>query len=120
MQVEDIAKVCHEVNAAYCKGSTGETSLPWEQAKESAIKGVQYAIDNPDATPENQHEAWVKDKLENGWVYGEVKDAEKKTHHCLVPYAELPAAQKTKDYLFQAVVHNLKKFIVLNPVAMAD
>lgn len=112
MHVEDIAKACHEVNAAYCK-ATGETSLPWEQVKESAVRGVQFALDNPDATPESQHEAWMNDKKADGWVYGPEKDAEKKTHHCLVPYADLPAAQKTKDYLFQAVVHSLKPFLTL-------
>ena len=36
-----------------------------------------------------------------------VKDAERKEHPCCVPYDALPVEQKTKDYLFRAVVHAL-------------
>jgi hypothetical protein len=39
-----------------------------------------------------------------GWVYGTAKDAEKKTHPCMVPYDKLPLAQRRKDALFQAAV----------------
>jgi hypothetical protein len=40
-------------------------------------------------------------------VYGEVKDAEKKTHPCIVPYKDLPPEQQAKDHLFKAVVSAL-------------
>ncbi len=30
-----------------------------------------------------------------------------KTHHCLVPYAELPLEQRVKDNLYGAVVRTL-------------
>ena len=79
--------------------------------KESAIKGVEYKIANLNATPEQQHEAWSNDKIKEGWVYGKVKDAEKKTHHCLVPYIELPIEQQIKDYIFVSVVTSLLQFI---------
>lgn len=97
-EVTDIARMCHEVNRAYCE-ATGDTSqLPWEYAepwqRESAIKGVDVALAG--ATPEQQHEAWCKDKYAAGWVYGDVKNAEAKTHQCLVPYAELSDAQKVR------------------------
>ena len=55
-------------------------------------------------TPEESHENWRKVKDAEGWVYGPVKDAEAKTHPCMVPYEELPSAQIIKDHLFQAVV----------------
>lgn len=106
-----IARVCHEVNRAYCQ-SMGDDSQPaWEDAPEwqqsSAMNGVRMHLQNPDSTPENSHESWLAEKVAAGWVYGPVKDAEKKTHPCCVAYAELPPDQRAKDYLFRAVVHSL-------------
>lgn len=103
-----ITRVCHEVNRAYC-ASIGDDSQPsWEDApdwqKDSAINGVQLQIDNPDVTPEQRHESWLEEKRQAGWVYGEVKDLEAKTHYCMVAYDELPIDQRTKDYLFSAVI----------------
>ena len=112
MQILVIARVAHLINAAYCAslGDTSQTS--WEDApewqRESAVNGVNMHLTNPDATPEQSHESWLAQKVEAGWVYGEVKDADAKTHPCCVPYAELPAEQKAKDYLFRGVVHALK------------
>lgn len=104
-----IACVAHEANRAYCAG-LGDLSQPaWGEAPEwqraSAIAGVQMHLANPEATPEQSHESWLAQKVAEGWVYGEVKDAEKKTHPCVKPYAELPEAQKVKDFLFRGIVH---------------
>lgn len=112
MDRTEIARVAHEINRAYC-ASLGDTSQPaWEDAPEwqqkSAIAGVEMHLANPDATPEQSHESWLAQKVADGWVYGEVKDAEKKEHPCCRPYDELPAEQKSKDYLFRSVVHMLK------------
>ena len=103
-----IAKACHEANKAYCE-SIGDNSQPsWEDAPnwqtESAIKGVEFAIANPNATPADMHQSWTDQKVSEGWVYGEVKDAEAKTHPCLVPYNELPEQQREKDSIFQRTV----------------
>ena len=110
MVIDDyvIAKVCHEVNRVYCE-SIGDTSqLMWEDApqwqRESAIRGVSYKRHNPESSPESLHENWVKVKVEQGWKYGELKSETMKTHPCMVPYNMLPVDQKTKDYLFNAVV----------------
>ena len=108
MRVTDIARICHEVNRAYCE-SLGDTSqVSWGVAedwqRESAVKGVEFALLHPDATPESQHEAWCDDKRSAGWVYGPEKDAGKRTHPCLVAYADLPHGQRVKDHLFMAVV----------------
>ena len=112
MQRETIARVAHEINRAYC-ASLGDASQPaWEEAPEwqraSALAGVDMHLANPDATPEQSHESWLAQKVADGWTYGPVKDAEKKQHPCCVPYADLPAEQKAKDYLFRGVVHALK------------
>ena len=112
MKALSIAMICHGINAAYCQ-SLGDNSQPtWEDApdwqKQSAIVGVEMHLANPDATPEQSHQSWYKQKEAEGWKYGEVKDPELKEHPCFLPYEELPQEQKAKDYLFRAVVHLVK------------
>lgn len=110
--VEDIAMCCHEANCAYCASIGDDSQKPWDEASESqrasALAGVRYTLANPGVTPEMQHAAWVNDKVAAGWFYGETKDEARKTHPCLVGYAELPAFQRTKDKLFLAVVRGLE------------
>jgi len=113
MKVEEIAKVAHQVNKAYCE-SLGDTSqVAWDDCpewqKQSAVTGVIFHINNPDAGVEANHESWVKEKIDDGWVYGEKKDPDAipPTHPCIVPFNKLPREQQAKDYIFRAVVHAL-------------
>jgi hypothetical protein len=108
-KIEEVARIAHEINRAYCE-AIGDPSQPdWEHApewqKNSAIDGVIFHLKNPDAGPEASHESWSRTKLMDGWVYGETKDPESKTHPCLVPFSELPREQQVKDFLFRAIVH---------------
>jgi hypothetical protein len=96
----------------FCE-TIGDTSQSdWEEApgwqKDSAISGVRYRLDNPHDSAEAQHIRWMQDKLDDGWVYGDVKDSDKKTHPCLVPYADLPIEQQLKDSLFISIVEALR------------
>jgi len=109
--IEFIARVCHNVNRAYCQ-SIGDDSQPkWEEApdwqRQSAINGVRFHLAN-DTTPEQSHENWMREKLADGWKHGPNKNPELKEHPCMVPYGELPAAQRTKDYLFKSIVDTYK------------
>jgi hypothetical protein len=111
MDIRSIARVCHEANRAYCQ-SIGDNSQPdWIDApdwqKQSAVNGVQFHIDNPDALPSHSHEEWLKEKKATGWKYGPVKNPDTKEHPCLVSYEELPEEQKRKDALFIAIVRAL-------------
>lgn len=111
MDTIKIAKAAHEANRVYCK-SIGDNSQPaWDDAPEwqrdSAVKGVNFHYENPDATPEDSHKNWYKQKLAEGWEYGEVKDPEKKQHPCMTEYNNLPEEQKVKDELFMAIVKSL-------------
>ena len=115
MRIEQVARTAHEVNRAYCK-SIGDDSQPsWENApkwqKDSAMNGVKFHLTG-NKTPEESHESWLKEKEDDGWIFGEVKDAIKKTHPCFRPYNELPQEQKAKDFLFSAVIESLKDIIV--------
>jgi hypothetical protein len=107
-----IAKVCHQANKAFCEANDDNSQKDWHEAekwqRESAIKGVAFRINNPDAGHDAQHNSWMQEKVDAGWVFGEVKDAEAKTHPCIVPFEKLPKFQQQKDALFCAVVDSLK------------
>ncbi|WP_157266473.1 RyR domain-containing protein [Azohydromonas aeria] len=107
-QLERIARTCHEANKALCEAHGDHSQKPWADAeqwqRDSTVAGVQFAIDNPDAGPDAQHNAWMADKLRDGWTWGPVKNPELKLHPCIVPYSDLPAEQRAKDYVFKAIV----------------
>ncbi len=112
MTTNEIAKICHEANKAYCEAIGDTSQVSWDKApdwqKSSSITGVHFAIENPDAGDDALHNSWMKQKVSEGWVYGEKKDPEKRTHHCLVPFEQLPKEQQVKDKLFFAIVNALK------------
>jgi len=112
LTTEQIAQVCHEANRALqLIGDDAQPSPAWDEApqwqRDSAIAGVEAALDG--TTPEQQHNTWCNDRLAAGWTHGPVKDAEAKTHPCLVPYHELPAIQQAKDHVFVAIVGALSR-----------
>lgn len=106
-----IAQVTHAANKAWCEAHGDYSQTSWEDApqwqKNSAIIGVIYKLRNPDATPSQQHDAWMQLKLAKGWKFGYIRTPVDKTHPCLVPYDELPYEQRKKDELFGAIVNAL-------------
>lgn len=106
-----IAMICHEANRAFCEYNGDNSQPTWADApewqKNSAIDGVRFHNNNPDAGDSASHDNWSRSKVTDGWVYGEVKDPEATppTHPCLVPFEELPADQQFKDKLFRTIVH---------------
>lgn len=121
MTKQEIAKGCYEANRIYCK-SIGDDSLPaWDDAapwqKMSVINGVEFHQANPDATPSDSHENWVKDRLADGWKWGEKKNVETKEHPCLQSFDKLSVEQQRKDMIFLAVA---KELSTENDVASAS
>jgi len=116
LEVQHIARVCHEVNRAICEAAGDMSQTLWENAeqwqRDSALKGVRFALENPGAAATAQHDAWMGDKIASGWVWGPEKDAEKKTHPCIVPYDALPFEQRVKDHTFRAIVATLGQVCV--------
>jgi hypothetical protein len=103
--IELIAQITHEANRAYCQSIGDDTQPPWETApdwqKDSARLGVKMAL-NEATQPSDSHASWLKQKVDDGWQYGPIKDPANKLHPCIVPYDQLPASQRRKDYLFLA------------------
>lgn len=111
MRLDDIGRVCHEVNRAYCQALGDDSQPSWEDApawqRESARMGVDLHLSG-NFGPEASHISWMQQKLDDGWTYGPVKNPDLKQHPCLVPFDQLPREQQAKDYLFRAVVHALR------------
>jgi hypothetical protein len=110
-EIMSIARVIHNVNRAYCEAIGDSVPPEWDEASQEqqhmVMKGVEHRIMHPEATPETQHAGWLEAKEELGWKYGPVKDEIRREHPCMVSYADLPPAQKVKDYLFGAIVESM-------------
>lgn len=110
MTLDQVGRICHEVNRAYCQGLGDDSQPSWDDApqwqRDSMVAGVRAIVENPTITPEGQHVSWMNDKIKDGWVFGSTKDPVAKTHPCLVAYDNLPREQQIKDRLFQAVVRS--------------
>jgi hypothetical protein len=110
--LDRIARVCHEVNRAYCE-ALGDSSQPaWEDAPEWQRVSARMGVDlhqSGNFGPEASHIAWMRQKQDEGWTYGPVKAPEKKEHPCMVPFQDLSREQQAKDFIFRAVVHALRE-----------
>ena len=105
-RVETAAAAAHEANRAWCIAHGDNSQVAWDDApswqRESAILGV-LGVQAGNG-PRESHAGWLAEKKRAGWVYGEKKDPELKTHPCMVPYDELPPEQRAKDGIFVSVV----------------
>lgn len=74
--IENIARVCHEANRAYCQTLGDDSQLPWTEApawqRESARMGVDFHLMG-DFGPEASHISWMKEKVNSGQVYGDTR-----------------------------------------------
>lgn len=114
MRIEDIARVCHEANRAYCLVLGDNSQLSWEDSpdwqRNSCISGVKShlrLLPNSYPRPSYSHSCWMIEKVADGWKLGPVKDPVKKEHPCMIPYNELPESQKAKDKIFASIVASI-------------
>ena len=107
----EIAEIAHEQNRIYCVSIGDNSQTYWDGApqwqKDSAINGVDAIAQGKIQRPSASHANWLAEKEAAGWVYGEEKDPEEKTHPCIVPFDDLPPEQRFKDHLFFTTVTNL-------------
>lgn len=59
----------------------------------------------------NVHDVWAQGRIAEGWTWGKQRDDKLKTHPCLVPYEELPDAER--EYDRQTAVQTLKLILKL-------
>lgn len=60
---------------------------------------------------EHAHDVWALQRIREGWRYGPRRDDHAREHPCLVPYAELPEAEK--EYDRQTAMGTLKAVLAL-------
>ena len=116
LRAVEVAKECHNANNALMVAN-GEVENPsdWDELdhhqKYVNIDSVSKILANPDITAENIHDVWMKNKMIDGWVYGEVKDAEKKTHPLICPFDEMNPIDKMKDQIFIDTVNARRDYL---------
>ncbi len=124
---EAAARLLHEryVDARLAAGETGPSLLPWDDLPEElrarnranvdhiavklarigcrAVPAVLAAGPRAAVTPDElealarlEHERWVEERLADGWRLGP-RDDESRMHSGLVPWEELPEAEREKD-----------------------
>lgn len=76
---------------------------------ESLKKGTKYVLENPNMTPKDNHNLWIKTKREQGYIYGPELDLINKTHPSIVSFEELPEVEKRKDEMDLMMVRESEK-----------
>jgi hypothetical protein len=60
---------------------------------------------------QNNHDHWARQRIGEGWRYGERRDDSAKEHPDLLPYDQLPESEK--DYDRKTVIEAIKAIIAL-------
>jgi hypothetical protein len=102
------AIIVHMINNRVCE-LNGEEQISWDDAPQYMRDGLIEALEG-DLMPEAGHQAWMENRLANGWTLGPVKSIENKTSPCLVPYSQLPYEQRVKDAIRCGVRDFLREF----------
>lgn len=58
---------------------------------------------------QNNHDHWARQRIREGWRYGLTRDDGRKEHPDLIPYDELPEAEK--EYDRNTVIEGLKAIL---------
>lgn len=62
--------------------------------------------------PKEAHDSWWRKYEEMGWVYGEVRDADAKTHPDMVPFDQLDPRERDKDAVFLVLCDIARLWII--------
>ena len=73
------------------------------------MKSVIKALENPNLTAKEMHDEWMNNKIEDGWKFGDVKDAELKTHPLIIDFELMNDVDKMKDQNFIDVCNKYRE-----------
>lgn len=108
-------KIAHKAHDAIRRFNLvlGDTDTLWkdenEKVKRVWTKHVSYIIDHPDSDSQTVHNLWRTYKNGEGWIFGEEKSREDKTHPCLVSYDKLHEIERMKYFIFMETVREHNK-----------
>ncbi len=112
--IQAIGRTAHEINRTYCQVIGFPAHPKWDKCElvhqQSICQGVGAALRG--SSPRQNHESWMRAKLEDGWEYGPVKNIAAKTHDQLVPYDQLKPEQLVQGELFYTAVRETFKTLV--------
>lgn len=120
VEVEDrgstfVYRLAHETNNGL-RFANGDKMLAWTKDRQDSLMGVfqdleEFQADNGRAMNAiEMHDLWRKNKAEQGYIYGEVQDDEKKTHPSLRDFHELSRIERLKD-VFMTQIFELREQI---------
>ncbi|MGA2120481.1 MAG: RyR domain-containing protein [Methanoregula sp.] len=84
-QVEDIWKTLHMIHCAIGLSTSGREPV------------FVFTDSEAEFLAEKEHRQWVNERLKKGWTYGKNRDDQQKIHDCIIPWEQLPEAQRQKD-----------------------
>ena len=61
------------------------------------VKLPEELLELTEKIAEQVHDVWSQGRIAEGWTYGEERNDQKKTHPCLIPYADLPDSEREYD-----------------------
>lgn len=109
----DIAQECHAKNNELMMMNGEEQRGSWEtldrHTKFITLKSVIKALENPNLTAKEMHDEWMNNKIEDGWKFGDVKDAELKTHPLIIDFELMNDIDKMKDQNFIDVCNKYRE-----------
>lgn len=108
--IERCARHAHNIFAGYCRALGDYSIKEWADAeawqRESTIEMVKAVLAG-NHTPSAEHDRWLADKKEKGYVYGTEKNDDPSagplTNPNIMPYDELPFSARMKDTLLMVV-----------------
>ena len=80
----------------------------WEDEKEWAME-VEMRMERSGTAPEEQHGAWMRSRVENGWTYGPIHSKRDRQSPFMVPFDRLPEIHRKRYRLFCALVDSLSE-----------
>ena len=70
-----------------------------------------YLVELTERLAENVHETWARGRMEEGWVYGPVRDDARRTTPCLVPYREL--SEEEREFYRRTALETIRQILKL-------
>jgi len=113
-ELDLVTRAAHEVDRSWNEVIGAHVNKQWEvltEKEQQTAKNAVIGVITHDFNAEQTHVSWVAEKKSQGWTYGEVKDLERKTHPCLVSWAELPIEFRVKDELWVDTVRSFVKHL---------
>ncbi|MGE7305780.1 RyR domain-containing protein [Priestia megaterium] len=103
--MEDIARLVANVNHAY-GNVTRNYQRDWDHLSDEKRKKIRNDIKaymERGKSFEHIHSHWVTERAQEGWVFGELFDLQKKQTPYLVPYNQLPQEKRAIDAIIAAI-----------------